>query len=279
MADTSILATASSWRGTSARQAKPAGKPSRFRLQRYASVVLLVAAWQAASMAGLIPPRTLAAPSDVAISFWTLIASGELGHHLAVSLARVLTGLSIGIGVGAGLATASGLSRRAEDVIDTPMQMLRTLPFLALVPLLILWFGIGELPKVALVALGAAFPIYLNLFAGIRGVDAKLVEAGRSFGLSRWGEIRHIVLPGALPSALVGLRYALGSAWLSLVVAEQINADAGIGYLVMNARDFLRTDIIVVGLVVYALLGLSADLIVRTIERRALAWRPSILGN
>jgi sulfonate transport system permease protein len=175
------------------------------------------------------------------------------------------------------LAIAAGLSRAGEEIVDAPMQMIRTLPFLGLVPLFILWFGIGETPKIALVALGTTFPIYLNLFSGIRGVDLKLVEAARVFGLDRRGVVRHVILPGALPSALVGLRYSLGVAWLSLVIAEQINATAGIGYLINDARDFLRTDIIVVGLLVYALLGLAADALVRSLERRALAWRPSLI--
>jgi sulfonate transport system permease protein len=196
-----------------------------------------------------------------------------------VSLARVGAGLAIGVSVGAALALVSGLSRVGEDVVDAPMQMLRTLPFLGLVPMFILWFGIGETPKVALVALGSAFPIYLNLFAGIRGVDRKLVEAASVFGLDRAGVIRHVILPGALPQALVGLRYALGVSLLSLVVAEQINADAGIGYLINDARDFLRTDVIVVGLLVYALLGLAADAIVRAFERHALRGRATLLAG
>jgi sulfonate transport system permease protein len=198
---------------------------------------------------------------------------------MLVSLQRVAIGLGIGVVAGTVLAVAAGLSRAGEDVVDAPMQMLRTLPFLALVPMFILWFGIGEVPKVALVALGTTFPIYLNLFAGIRGVDPKLLEAGRVFGLGRWGIVRHVVLPGALPSGLVGLRYALGTAWLSLVVAEQINATAGIGYLINDARDFLRTDVIVVGLLVYAILGLTADGLVRFGERRLLAWRPTLVGR
>ncbi len=239
--------------------------PDLRRYRRFLSPLVLVLAWQAGSMAGLISPRTLAAPSTVLVAAWGLLVSGELEHHLLVSLGRV--------------AIIAGLSRRGEDVVDAPMQMLRTLPFLALVPLFILWFGIGETPKIALVALGTTFPIYLNLFAGIRGVDPKLVEAGKVFGLDRRGLVRHVILPGALPSALVGLRYALGVGWLSLVVAEQINADAGIGYMISDARDFLRTDIIVVGLLVYALLGLLADGLVRALERRALAWRPSLLRS
>jgi len=245
--------------------------------RRYLPPLVIVAIWQAGSSLGLIPARTLASPLTIVGTFCDLLVSGELPRHLLVSLGRVAGGLSIGIVLGTALSLIAGLSRRGEDAIDATMQMLRTLPFLALVPLFILWFGIGETPKVALVALGTTFPIYLTLFAGIRGVDAKLVEAGSTLGLNRRELVRHIVLPGALPSALVGLRYALGVAWLSLVVAEQINAESGIGYLVMTARDFLRTDIILVGLVVYAALGLSADQVVRALERRVLAWRPSFV--
>jgi sulfonate transport system permease protein len=225
-------------------------------------------------MSGLMSARVLAAPMAILTTAWGLLLSGELVSNMVVSLERVAAGLAIGVAIGAGLALASGLSRLGEDIVDAPMQMVRTLPFLALVPLFILWFGIGELPKVALVALGSMFPIYLNLYAGIRGIDPKLLEAGRVFGLGHWGLIREVVLPGALPSGLIGLRYALGTAWLSLVVAEQVNASAGIGYLINDARDFLRTDVIVVGLVVYAILGLTADALVRLAERRLLAWRP-----
>ena len=251
----------------------------RLPFRRLVSPFLLVLAWQAASTLGLLSPRTLASPLQIVLTGWGLLASGELPWHLLVSLARVLAGLAIGLSVGAGLALVAGLSRLGEDIVDAPVQMLRTLPFLALVPLFILWLGIGEAPKIALVALGTAFPIYLNLFAGIRGVEPRLVEMGRVFGLDRAGLLRHVVLPGALPSALVGLRYSLGVAWLSLVVAEQINASAGIGYLINDARDFLRTDVIMVGLVLYALLGLLADGLVRALERRLLAWRPAFVRS
>lgn len=246
-------------------------------MRRYLSPLVLVLLWQAASMAGLVSPRTLGSPGQILVAGWGLLASGELSWHLLVSLGRVATGLAIGLTIGAGLALVAGLSRLGEDIVDAPVQMLRTLPFLALVPLLILWFGIGETPKIALVAMGTAFPIYLNLFAGIRGAEPRLVEMGRVFGLDRRGLIRHVVLPGALPSALVGLRYSLGVAWLSLVVAEQVNAGAGIGYLINDARDFLRTDVILVCLLLYALLGLGADTLVRALERRALAWRPLLV--
>ncbi|WP_408903663.1 ABC transporter permease [Roseomonas acroporae] len=259
---------------------RPATKP-RPRLppglRRLVSPVVILLLWQAASDLGLISSRLVAPPSAIARSFVELVASGELQHNLLVSLARVGAGLGIAVVAGTALALVAGLSRRGEEIVDAPLQMVRTMPHLALVPLFILWFGIGETPKIALVALGSAFPIYLNLFAGIRGVDPRLVEAATVLGLSRGELIRHVILPGALPSALVGLRYALGVAWLSLVVGEQINATAGIGFMMMDAREFLRTDIIIVGLLVYAVLGLAADQLVRWVERRALSWRPVLL--
>jgi sulfonate transport system permease protein len=246
-------------------------------LRRIASPIVLIAVWQFGAMAGWIPATKLAAPSAILSAFWSLTVSGELLGHLVVSLTRVSVGLVVGVGVGVLLALIVGLSRIGDDAVDPIMQMLRTLPYLGMTPLLILWFGIGELPKLALVAFASAFPVYMTLLGGIRSVDPKLIEAAGIFGLRRWEIIRHVILPGALAPALVGLRYSLGAAWLSLVVSEQINADRGIGYLIMDARDFLRTDIIVVGLLIYALLGLATDAVVRVVERRALAWRPGIL--
>jgi sulfonate transport system permease protein len=159
------------------------------------------------------------------------------------------------------------------------MQMLRTLPWPGLIPLFIVWFGIDESPKVALVAFAVVFPLYLNIFAGIRGTDQALVEVARTLGLGRAGLIRHVILPSALPSALVGLRWAIGSAWLALVFGETVNAQSGIGYLLIQARETYRTDIILVALVVYAILGLCADLLVRGLERWLLAWRPAFSGS
>ncbi len=207
--------------------APSAASETWLRYRRYLPPLVIVLLWQAGASTGLLPTRTLASPAMIARTSAELIASGELPRHLLVSLGRVATGLAIGVAAGTTLALIAGLSRRGEDLLDATLQMLRTLPFLALVPLFILWFGIGETPKIALVALGTTFPIYLTLFAGIRGVDAKLMEAGSTLGLNRREQVFHIVLPGALPSALVGLRYALGVAWLSLVVAEQINAESG----------------------------------------------------
>jgi sulfonate transport system permease protein len=251
--------------------------PGRF--QRWVSPLVLLAIWELGSRTGIIPEHVLAAPTAVLQTIWQMVSRGELPFNMLVSLGRAMAGLAIGVSVGSALAVAAGLSRAGENTVDPPVQMLRTLPSLALTPLFIVWFGIGETPKIALIALATTFPIYLNLYNGIRGVDPKLIEAARSFGLRGWSLIADVVLPGALPSFLLGLRYALAGSWLTLVVAEQINASAGLGYLINNARDFSRTDEIVVCLIVYALLGLTADAIVRALERKALAWRSSFIKS
>lgn len=257
-------------------EAKPWRWPDLARA-RWLSPLALLGLWELGARVGVIPARVLAAPSTVLETFWTLTASGELPTNLLVSLARAGAGLGIALVVALTFGLLSGLSRWGETLIDPLMQIKRTIPVLALTPLFIVWFGIGETPKIALIAVSATFPLYLNLFAGIRGVDVRLVEAARSFGLKGWSLVREVILPGALPSFFVGLRYALGVSVLVLVISEQINAQAGLGYLVNNARDFMRTDVIVVCLVVYALLGLGADALVRTLERKALAWRPSLV--
>ncbi|CDG82350.1 ABC transporter permease [Janthinobacterium agaricidamnosum] len=248
-------------------------------LRRTVSPLLLLLAWELASRSGVLPERVLAAPSQILATMGELIWSGEIGGNVLVSLRRVVIGLAVSLSLGTGLALVAGLSRRGEVAVDSPMQMARTLPFLGLVPLFILWFGIGEFTKIALIAFATTFPMYLTLYSGIRGIDAKLVEAARLFGLSYPQLIVHVILPGALPSFLVGLRYSLGVSWLSLVAVEQINATAGLGYLINNARDFMRTDVIVVCLLVYSVLGLVTDLLVRTIEHYALAWRPSFIKD
>ncbi len=242
---------------------------------RWLSPLLFLLVWELGSRTGVIPEHTLAAPSAVLATLYDMIRSGELPQNLLVSTMRVGIGLAIGITVGTVLALIAGLSRPGEAAVDPLMQIKRTIPTLALTPLFIVWFGIGETPKIGLIAFASTFPIYLNLYSGIRGVDVRLIEGARTLGLSRAELIWHVILPGALPSLLVGLRYSLSIAILVLVVAEQINASAGLGYLINNARDFLRTDIIVVCLMVYAALGLSADWLVRAIETRALVWRPS----
>jgi sulfonate transport system permease protein len=246
---------------------------------RLLSPIALLLLWELASQLGLIPQRIIAAPSQIGGTLWAMIVSGELGKHLLVSLQRALLGLSIGVSVGVVAALITGLSKRGEVILDSPMQMLRTIPSLALVPLFILWFGIGEFTKIALIVTGTTFPVYLNLFAGIRNIDPKLIEAANTLGLNRRELIWHVILPGSLPSFFVGLRYSLGISWLALVFVEQINTTAGIGFLASDARDFMRTDVIVICLLIYSVLGLLIDGLIRTLERFSLAWRPSFVRN
>ncbi len=264
-----------------------AAKPGRRRNQGWVSHLVrapwlspfvLLILWELGSRTGLIPVRILAAPSTVLTTLWAMTASGELPSNLLVSFGRVAVGLAIGIAIGTLLGLVAGLSKPGEAAVDPIMQIKRTIPVVALTPLFIVWFGIGETPKIALIAFASIFPIYLNLYAGIRSVDVRLVDAAKSFGLSQLEIIWHVVLPGALPSFFTGLRYALSIAIILLVIAEQINATAGLGYLINNARDFMRTDIIVVCLLVYAALGLLADGLVRLLETATLSWRPSMVA-
>jgi sulfonate transport system permease protein len=233
----------------------------------------LLGAWWLATGVGHVSSTTLASPPDVARTAGDLISNGQLPQAMLVSVRRVALGLLIGVSAGTIFALVSGLFQVGERLVDPLMHMLRTMPALALVPLFVLWLGIGEMPKVLLVAFGVTFPIYLNLHAGIRAVDARLIEAGRVYGLSRWGLIREVVLPGALPSWLVGLRYSLAIAWIVLVASEQINATTGIGALMNNAENLLQTNVMLVGLLVYSVLGVLSDVIVRLLERWTLSWR------
>ncbi|WP_371538471.1 ABC transporter permease [Streptomyces sp. NBC_01023] len=248
-------------------------------LRRATGPVLLLVLWQAFSATGVLQSDVLASPGTIARTAGGLIADGTLPSAMAVSVQRVAIGLVLGTLAGVGLGLLSGLLRIGEDLIDAVVQMLRAVPFAGLIPLLIVWLGIDETVKVALIALASAFPLYINTYAGIRGVDEQLIEAGATLGLGRWGLIRHVVLPGALPGALTGLRFALGSAWLALVFGETVNAGDGIGFLMDQAREYYRTDVIVVCLIVYAFLGLAADLVVRTLERLLLRWRPTFTGK
>ena len=245
----------------------------KWALIRLSTPLVLLALWQLGSALGVISQDVLPAPSLLAEAGIELIENGELADALRVSGLRVVEGLLLGGILGVALGATVGLSRWFEATVDPPMQMVRALPHLGLIPLFILWFGIGELPKVLLVALGVAFPLYLNTFSAIRQVDPKLFETAAVLGFSFWQRLRTIIVPSAAPQVLVGLRQSLAIAWLTLIVAEQINADKGIGFLINNARDFLRIDIIIAGLIVYALLGIGTDAIVRELERRALRYR------
>ncbi|TYQ04486.1 UNVERIFIED_ORG: sulfonate transport system permease protein [Gordonia westfalica J30] len=234
---------------------------------RALSPIAVLVLWQLGSALGIIPQDRLPAPSLIAEAGWEVLSNGHLLDAVAASAQRVAIGLAIGVLVGVGLGLLVGLSRYADSIVDPNMQAIRALPLFGLIPLFILWFGIGEMPKVLLVALGALFPLYLNTSAAIRQIDPRLVETARVLGFSRITTIRDLIIPGAMPQILVGLRQALAIAWLSLIVAEQIAATSGLGYLINNARDFLRTDIIFFGLIVYAALGLITDAVVRALER------------
>jgi len=275
--------------GPAAAAAPPARRrarrlTSRAGLLRLISPVAVLILWQAVSEAGLISRQKLPPPTEIwqtAISLITTSspAYGTLQGAMLISLERVAIGFAAGALAGLAIAIAAGLSRLGESTIDPLMQMLRTLPLFGLIPVFIVWFGIGETPKLTLIAIGAAIPLYLNTFSGIRNVDARLGELGQVLHLSRTELIRDIVLPGALPQVLVGLRQSLGVAWLALVVAEQVNANAGLGFMISQATQFLRNDVIFVALLVYCALGLLTDALVRLLERRALIWRRGFLAS
>ncbi|UZR28432.1 ABC transporter permease subunit [Methylococcus mesophilus] len=234
----------------------------------------LLAAWEIASRSGRLDGKLFPSPEEVVLAAVSLVRSGELFQHVAASSARAFTGFAIGGSLGFLLGLATGWSRRAERLLDTSVQMLRNIPHLALVPLLILWFGIGEETKVLLVVLGVFFPVYVNTLLGLRSVDPRLLEIGRVYGLGGVDTFRRILFPSALPAILVGLRYALGIMWMTLIVAETIAANAGIGYLAMNAREFMQTDVVILSILLYALLGKAADWTARVLERRLLGWHP-----
>jgi sulfonate transport system permease protein len=236
---------------------------------------LVLLGWQFLAQGGAIPPNVLPAPSDVLAAGVRLAQSGELAANILVSARRAAIGFAIGGGLAFGFGLLNGLSRVGEKLTDTTIQMVRNVPNLALIPLVILWFGIEDDARIFLVALGVFFPIYVNTFHGIRTVDAQLVEMGRSYGMSRWALFRRVILPGALPSIFVGLRYGLGIMWLTLIVAETIAANSGIGYMAMNAREFMMIDVVVLAILLYALLGKLADSATRLLERLTLSWHPA----
>jgi sulfonate transport system permease protein len=264
------------------RDVRPTGRrlgPGRRRRLAWLlgpSALLLL--WSVASATGLLDPRILSEPWTVVATAGELIADGRLQENLAISAQRAGLGLFFGIVVGAVLALLSGLSRAGEALIDGPVQIKRAIPGLALIPLLILWFGIDETMKVLTITLGVFVPIYLQTHAALRGIDLRYVELAQTVGLSRAGFIRRVVLPGALPGFFLGLRFAVTGAWVSLVVVEQINSTSGIGYMMELARTYGQTNIIVLGLAVYGILGLLSDGIVRFIERKALSWQRTMAG-
>ncbi|EPZ44688.1 aliphatic sulfonate ABC transporter permease SsuC [Alicyclobacillus acidoterrestris] len=239
--------------------------------------ILLVVIWQVFGSLSLIKSQILPTPLQVIEAGIRLTENGELLTNIGISTERAFVGFAIGGSIGFVLGVINGISHRAERFLDTTIQMIRTVPHLALIPLVIIWFGIGEGAKVFLVALGVFFPIYLNTFHGIRSIDPGLIEMGQVYGFRQVKLYRHVILPGAMPSILVGVRFALGIMWISLIVAETVSATSGIGYMAMNAREFMQMDVVVLSIVLYAILGKLSDTAAKVLERRCIQWRPVVV--
>jgi sulfonate transport system permease protein len=237
--------------------------------------VAIIVIWQVAGTTGYVSVRVLPAPSDVALAAWKSLRSGELQQNIWVSFWRATIGFVIGGGIGFALGLANGLSPLSDRLTDATLQMVRNIPHLAMIPLVILWFGIDEVAKLFLVALGVFFPIYLTTLHGIRTVDPQLIEMGRIYGMTKGELFRQVIFPSALPSIFVGLRFGLGIMWLTLIVAETIAASSGLGYMAMQAREFMLIVVVVLSILIYALLGKLADSASRALERLTLSWHPA----
>jgi sulfonate transport system permease protein len=265
---------------TSIRNSYVAAQPSRVGVSQATLYIWLswiipavvVLLWETAARVGFIAPQVLPAPSSVLETALNLARNGDLFVHLGVSLLRAAGGFVIGGTLGLALGVIVGFSPLAQALLDRSVQMVRAVPFLAMLPLVIVWFGVGEVAKIFLVALAVLFPIYINTMLGIRQIDPKLMELGRVVGLERAAIVRRIILPGAMPSILTGVRYALAHAWLALVIAETLATTKGIGFLAMDAREFLNTNVIVLTMIIYAIIGVVADALVRLLEGRFLSW-------
>lgn len=247
-------------------------------VRRMMSPVLILAAWAIGSATGLLNADLFPPPAHVASTAWRLLADGQLALHVGASATRVLTGTVLGIALGVALAVLAGLTRTGEDLLDWTMQILKAVPNFALTPLLIIWMGIGEGPKIVLITLGVAIAVYINTYSGIRGVDQQLVEMAQTLEARRSTLITQVILPGAMPNFLVGLRLGLSSAWLSLIFAEMINTTEGIGFLMSRAQTNLQFDISLLVIVIYAVAGLASYALVRLLERLLLSWRNGFTG-
>jgi sulfonate transport system permease protein len=245
----------------------------------FALPITLLIIWQIVASLGVVRPSLLPTPGKVLQTLWEITVSGKLFGHLSISSVRWISGALIGGSLGLLLGSLVGLSRLAEQIFDTSVQMLRTVPFLAMTPLLVLWLGLDEAPKITLIALATFFPMYMNTFAGIRNVDRKLIEVGRMYELSPATMLRRVILPAALPEVLTGLRYGLGVAWLALVVAELMGATRGLGYMLSEGREFVRVDIVLCSILIFSLAGKLVDFVVRLLEARLLRWRDTFAGG
>lgn len=261
--------------------APPSGQPGRIVSLARGLVlpVLLLAIWEAAVRGGWVSAHLLPPPSELAGTLADLAAGDALFGHVAISSLRVLAGFAIGAGLALIVGALVGLSRQAEAYLDPTFQALRAIPSLAWVPLLLLWLGIDEAPKITLIAIGAFFPVYLNFVAGIQNVDRKLVEVGGIYGYQGWRLVARIFLPATLPNLFTGLRSGLSLAWMFLVAAELIAATRGLGYLLTDGRETARADLVIVAIIVLALLGKLSDTLLQWLEKRCLAWRDVYAGR
>ncbi len=257
---------------------RPLGLGRKYPFGWSYGIVALLLIWSVGSILGIIDPRTLPAPWVIVETLWYQLVEGRLPEHMQASVVRAALGFSAGFAVGLVLAVISGLSRLGEGFIDGPVQINRATPGLAMMPLLILWFGIGEDMKIITIALSVMIPIYMHTHNGLRGIDKRYIELAETQKVSRWTFIRHVIFPGSLPGLFLGLRFAVLSSWLSLIVVEQYNATEGIGYMMTLASTYGQTDVIIAGLVVYAALGLALDSGVKALQRFALRWRKTIEG-
>lgn len=262
------------------RTRRRASRPRALALTlRALGPLALLGGWALASATGALTQDVLASPAQVAEAVGELWGNGQLADALGVSLTRAGLGLLIGAGVGLVLGVVTGFFRLGEELLDSAVQVLRTVPFLALVPLFMVWFGITETAKIALIGVATSFPMYVSTSGGVRNTDPKLIEAMRSFGLGRWAIVRTVVLPGALPALLSGLRLSMTLSVIALIAAEEINSTEGIGYLMAQAQNYSRTDILAVCILIYGVLGLTADGIVRLLERVLMPWRGAAQGG
>ncbi|KQO01119.1 ABC transporter permease [Paenibacillus sp. Leaf72] len=240
--------------------------------------VCVLLLWQWASWSGAADPKLFPAPSSIFGDLFAMLLSGELYYHIRISVVRAALGFLLGGSLGLLIGLLVGMYVKVEELVDPTVQMLRTVPLLSITPLFILWFGFGELSKVLLIAMGAFFPLYVNTFLGVRGVDKKLFDVARVLEFSRYKQVTKLMLPAALPNVLLGLRLSLSIAWLCLVVAELMGADSGVGYLIQDARSYVRTGAVFVGIFVFAAVGKLADSAVRLLERRLLKWQDNYRG-
>lgn len=262
-------------KGISFKKKKARSRKGKIAFRALFIPVFVLVLWQALGFVGILPAQLFSSPFLIVASFIELIQSGELTGHLQISLTRASLGFTLGGFLGLLIGVIVGMNKKSEDYLNPTIQMLRTIPLLALTPLFIMWFGFGELSKVLLIGLGTFFPVYLQTFLGIRNVDQKLYDVAQILEYSRFEKITKLMIPASLPNILLGIRLGLSTAWMCLVVAELLGADKGVGFMIQDARSFMQTDIVFAGIIIFALAGKISDSIVRFLEHRLLKWQDS----